>query len=167
MGWISAQVPWLKRNLNLAPPGVGGLQHRDWLLSWIDNFCKRWELCSSEAVEGLIQRSLRLMEELQINLMAPEQAVIYTLLFFFGEIFRCPLFCIQHYRSYFLFLVCICLFKSLSQTGQEWDRGEVTRAISQIGDISQVLWWKKNPVCICCSILLIYCHQDEIFALYC
>lgn len=87
------------------------------------------------------------MEELQINLIALEQAVIYTLVsffFFFCKIFRCPLFCIQHYLSCFLFLVCICLFKSPSQTGQEWDKGEITGVISQSGDISQVLWWKKK-----------------------
>lgn len=69
------------------------------------------------------------------------------LLFFsvrFLDVHFCPLFCIKNYLSYFLFLVCIGLFKSPSQTGQEWDREEVTRVISQIGDISQVLWWKKN-----------------------
>lgn len=73
------------------------------------------------------------------------------LLFFsvrFLDVHFCPLFCIKNYLSYFLFLVCIGLFKSPSQTGQEWDREEVTRVISQIGDISQVLWWKKKFQCV-------------------
>lgn len=64
-------------------------------------------LLFTEAVAGLIQRSLRLLEELQINLRALEQAVIYTLLsfifyFFFLDIY----FSVYSHTfpiSYFLF----------------------------------------------------------------
>lgn len=102
----------------------------------------------STAVVGLVQRSLRLMEKLQLNSIALEQANVcnlYFSLFFFSlrilDI-HSPVYSHTFPISCFLFAFDKYLraLHSLdkSETEGKWP------VISQLGDILQVLGWKKK-----------------------
>lgn len=43
IGWVSAQVSQLKRDLNSAQSGKKGLEHRRWVLGQTNSFCMKWE----------------------------------------------------------------------------------------------------------------------------
>lgn len=106
------------------------------------------------------------LEKLQLNSIALEQANVCNLYssLFFLPLKNCiyPFSCEEPDLSYFLFLVCTWLmFKSPPEAGQEWDKEEVTRGVSQLRDVSQVLEGKKE------SSLYMLFHTSDLLSSIC
>lgn len=112
------------------------------------------------AVVGLVQRSLRLMEKLQLNSIALEQANVCNLYFSLFSLrildIHSPVYSHTFPISYFLFA-----FDKYLRALHRLDKSETEGkwpVISQLGDILQVLGWKKK------SNLYLLFHTSDLLS---